>query len=163
MKHLVTLLLGAALSAPLAHAQTTPAPLTVTGAVARPLSWSATEVARQPHVTVTAKDKQGKTHQYAGVPLSAILTAAGAINEGKLHGQEFMKALKVSAADNYQVFFALAEIDPNFTAQTIILADQCDGKPLTAEAGSWQIIVPNEKKPGRWVRQVKALEVVQVP
>jgi DMSO/TMAO reductase YedYZ molybdopterin-dependent catalytic subunit len=163
MKHFVTLLLLGAVCLPSARAQTAPVTLQVSGAVARPLNWSVAEVARQPHVTVTAKDKQGQPHQYRGVPLSAILEAAGAVPGGKLHGREFMKALKVTAADNYQVFFALAELDPAFATGTVILADQCDGKPLPAETGPWQVIVPGEKKPGRWVRQVRSLQVVLVP
>jgi len=143
---------------------TTPAArLTVTGAVARPLVWSAGEVAEQPHVTVKAKDKQGKEHTYSGVPLSALLEASGAVADNKLHGKEFLKALKITAADNYQVFFALAELDPNLATRTIILADRCDGKPLAAGAGPGQVIVPGEKKPGRWIRQVTGMQVVTLP
>lgn len=61
---------------------------------------------------------------------------AGAVAGGKLHGADLMKALKVTAADQYQVFFALAELDPLFSPRTIILADLCDGKPLPPDAGS---------------------------
>lgn len=167
MKKLLSFALLGLLSGPLANAQTASKTattnLTITGALARPLTLSAAELAKQPHVTVKAKDKQGKEHTYTGVPLSALLEASGAVANNKLHGKEFMKALKVTAADNYQVFFALAELDPAFATQTIILADRCDGKPLTAEAGPWQVIVPGEKKPGRWIRQVVSMQVVELP
>lgn len=37
-----------------------------------------------------------------------------------------------------------------------------DGKPLDEKQGTWQIIVPGEKKWGRWVRQVEALKIVKI-
>ena len=142
-------------------AQAQPAPLQVTGAVAHPLSWSAAEVAQQPHITVKAKGKNGKTHRYSGIALSTILTAAGAVADNKLHGKELLKTLRVTGADGYEVAFALAELDSSFAPRPIILADSRDGQPLPAEDGPWEIIVPGEKKPGRWVRHVAALRVVE--
>jgi len=140
-----------------------PASLQVSGVVARPLTWSATDLAQHPHVTVRATDKQGHEHRYAGVPLHAILEACGAVTDNRLHGKELRKALLVTAADQYEVFFALAELDPTFAARTIILADQCDGRPLPPTAGPWQVIVPGERKPARWIRQVVRLRVVILP
>lgn len=138
-----------------------PAPLQVTGAVAQPLNWSAAEVAGQPHITVKARDKAGKTHRYSGVPLSAILAAAGAVAGGKLHGPALRKTLRVTGHDGYEVAFALAELDPAFAPRPIILADSRDGKPLPDGDGPWQIIVPGERKPGRWVRRVATLRVLE--
>jgi hypothetical protein len=34
-----------------------------------------------------------------------------------------------------------------------------DGKALSENNGPYQIIVPNDKKHGRWVRQVKSIEL----
>lgn len=67
----------------------------------------------------------------------------------------------VTAADKYKVVYALAEIDPLFTEATIILAFQSDGKPLGPEVGPYQIIVPGEKKHGRWIRQVVSIKLVK--
>ncbi|MDQ2793792.1 MAG: molybdopterin-binding protein, partial [Bacteroidota bacterium] len=67
-----------------------------------------------------------------------------------------------SAADGYQAVFALAELDPSFATRPVLLADRCDGQPLPATAGPYQIIVPDEKKMGRCVRQVRALRVQAV-
>jgi hypothetical protein len=66
----------------------------------------------------------------------------------------------VEAADKYQVVFALPELDSLFTDRVILLADTCDGKPLPEKNGPLQIIVPDEKRHARWVRQVKSLTIV---
>ena len=66
----------------------------------------------------------------------------------------------VSAADGYKVVFSLAEIDPEFTTQTILLACEVDGKPLEKGDGPFRIVVPNDKKHARWIREVASIEVV---
>ena len=66
----------------------------------------------------------------------------------------------VTAADNYQTVFAVAELDPGFTDRVIFLADQRDGKPLSSTEGPLRIIVPGEKRHARWVRQVTTLTVL---
>jgi hypothetical protein len=41
----------------------------------------------------------------------------------------------------------------------VLLANKRDGKPLDDYAGALCIIVPHEKRNGRWVRQVKSLTI----
>jgi hypothetical protein len=57
---------------------------------------------------------------------------------------------------------ALPEIDPAFTTKQIILAFLRDGKPLDDKEGPYRIVIPNEKRPARWARQVTALRIVDV-
>jgi DMSO/TMAO reductase YedYZ molybdopterin-dependent catalytic subunit len=63
----------------------------------------------------------------------------------------------VDAADGYRAVFALAELDPAQTDRVILLADRKDGQPLPAAEGPLRVVVPGEKRPARWVRQVKAV------
>jgi hypothetical protein len=65
----------------------------------------------------------------------------------------------VKETDAYRVVFALPELDPAFTDQMILLADRRDDKPLPSNEGPWRIVVPNEKRQGRWVRQVVAITI----
>jgi hypothetical protein len=60
---------------------------------------------------------------------------------------------------------ALAEANSSFTDKLILLADRKDGGALTPGDGPFQLIVPDEKRPARWVRQVTRISVVliQVP
>jgi hypothetical protein len=41
----------------------------------------------------------------------------------------------------------------------VYLARQRDGAPLAAKDGPLQLMVPGEKRGGRWVRQVTALRL----
>lgn len=136
--------------------------LRVEGLVPTPRTLATADLAALKHITLKAKDKEGKQHTYAGVPLAEVLHLAGAPTGKDIHGKVLSQALLVSAADGYQAVFALPELDPAFTSQTILLADQRDGQPLPAGLGPYQIIVPQEKRPTRWVRQVTTLQVVQV-
>ena len=63
----------------------------------------------------------------------------------------------VDAADGYQAVFAMAELDPALTDRVILLADRKGGQPLGAFEGPLRVIVPGEKRPARWVRQVRVL------
>ena len=63
------------------------------------------------------------------------------------------------AADGYRVVFALPEMDPAFTDLTFLLADRRDGQPLGEVEGKLRIVVTNEKRNARWVRQVVALSI----
>ena len=138
---------------------TAPQVLNVGGEVAHPLKLSATDLAKLPRQTVTAKDHDGKTATFEGVALVEILRLAGVEFGEKLRGKSLSLFLVVDAADGYRAVYALPELDPAFNDQTIILADRRDGKPLPEGQGQWRIIAPNEKRPARWVRQVVALNI----
>lgn len=134
-----------------------PQVLNVGGEVAHPLKLSAADLAKLPRQTVSAKDHDGKTASFEGVALVEVLRLAGVEFGEKLRGKSLALFLVVDAADGYRAVFALPELDPAFTDQTIILADRRDGKALSEAEGQWRIVVPNEKRPARWVRQVVTL------
>lgn len=136
-----------------------PPVLNVGGEVTRPLKLSAADLAKLPRQTVTAKDHNGKPATFEGIALIEILRLAGVEFGEKLRGTSLALFLVVDATDGYRAVFALPELDPAFTDQSIILADRRDGKALTDAEGPWRIVVPNEKRQGRWVRQVAALNL----
>ena len=76
-----------------------------------------------------------------------------------LKGENLTKFISVSASDGYQVVFALAELDKSFTDRVIILASLMDGKPLPTGDGPFRIIVQDEKKPARCIKQVTSIKV----
>ena len=65
----------------------------------------------------------------------------------------------VGATDGYRAAFSLAELEPELTDRVILLADTKDGQPLPSREGPFRIIVPGEKRPARWVRQVNTVTV----
>ena len=133
--------------------------LTISGEVTKPLTLQAAELKAMPHTDVTGTDRDGKEHRYSGVPLYDLLKQAGVTLGSELRGENLTKYVVVKAIDGYEVLFTLPEIDPDFTTRTILLADSVDGAPLPAGVGPYRVVVPGEKKPARWVREVKAMEV----
>jgi DMSO/TMAO reductase YedYZ molybdopterin-dependent catalytic subunit len=136
--------------------------LRIEGLVEKPLTITAAELAALPHHDQKTTDKEGKKHTYQGVTLADVLHLAGAPAGKNIHGAVLAEAVLATAADGYQAVFALPEIDPDFSPQTILVADLRDGQPLPAHDGPYQLIVPLEKKPARWVRQLTSLRVVKV-
>jgi DMSO/TMAO reductase YedYZ molybdopterin-dependent catalytic subunit len=136
----------------------------VSGAVSQPLALSLQDLAAMPRTKVTAKEHD-ITATYEGVTLAEILQKAGAPMGKLLRGKAMATYVLVTAKDGYRVVFALPELDPDFTdaSQKIILADTADGKPLPEKQGPVRIIVPQEKRGGRWIRMVESIEVVTAP
>jgi DMSO/TMAO reductase YedYZ molybdopterin-dependent catalytic subunit len=116
-----------------------------------------------PRVEVRTTDPHdpGKEIVYSGTPLVETLKAGGLLLDSGMGGlRETVKmTVIVEATDGYLAVFSLAELDPELTDRIILLADTKDGQPLPLREGPLRIIVPGEKRPARWVRQVKALTV----
>ncbi len=53
----------------------------------------------------------------------------------------------------------MSELDADLTDKIILLADLRDGKSLSKEEGTFRLVVPDEKKQARWVRQIVALKI----
>lgn len=130
--------------------------------MANPRTLTAAQLAALPHHEQRTIDKEGKPHVYQGVALRDVLHLAGAPEGKAIHGSVLAQAVLATAADGYQAVFALPEIDADFSPHTILLADHRDGQPLPAHDGPYQLVVPLEKKPARWVRQLTSLRLVRV-
>ena len=143
-----------------AQTETKESVVKVTGEVTNPLTIGPAELQQYKQTTVTRKDRDGKVHIYSGVIVSEILTKAGVTLGADLHGKNLVKYLLGEASDGYQVLFALAELDKAFTDRMIILADKVDGQPLAPADGPFRIIVQDEKKPARCIKQVTAMKVM---
>lgn len=135
------------------------ATLSISGEVKIPLELKLTDLASFKQVSHKVKDRDGKEHLFAGVSLIEILEKAGVTTGAQLRGENLKKYLLISAADGYEVLYSLAEIDPEFTDQVILLAITKDGQPLGNGEGPFRIITPNDKKPARWIREVRSIKV----
>ncbi len=133
--------------------------ITISGEVTKPLTLQAADLKAMPHTSVTAKERDGNERAYSGIPLIDLLRQAGATVGSELRGANLTKFVLIKAADGYEVLFALPELDPEFATRTIVLADSVDGAPLAQGVGPYRMVVPGEKKPTRWIRQVKSIEV----
>jgi hypothetical protein len=137
--------------------------LKVTGEVEQALELKLSDLAAMPRKCVSAIDHGNVKGQFEGVPLHEILKKAGAPVGDKLRGQAMELVVVISASDGYRASFGIAELDPAFTDNVVIVADTRDGKPMDSDQGPLRIIVPHEKKHGRWVRMVERITVFLPP
>jgi hypothetical protein len=166
--------LALALSTAAVHAQVQPKPeptkpvpnlastLLVENEGGQKARFTAADLAKLKRVTVTAND-HGTNAVFEGYALVDVLKLAGVEFGETLRGKRLPSYLLVEAADKYRAVYSLAEIDPGFTDKAIVLADKRDGRPLPDNARDWQIVVPDEKRAGRWVRQVVSLKILAAP
>lgn len=137
------------------------ATLSVTGEVKTPLKLTMTELKAMPTAKVTTKDHDGTAAVYEGVPLHAILNRAGVPEGENLRGEALQLVVLVKAADGYKVALSLAELDPLFTDKQVLLACKRNGADLDVKTGPLRMVIPDEKRQARWVRQVTELEIVR--
>jgi len=122
---------------------------------------SRADIEALPPVKVTTS-VAGSSATFEGVSLKAVLGKAGVGFGESLRGKRMASCLLVEASDGYRAVFALAELDPGFTDKQIILAFSKDARLLDAKEGPYRIVIPDEKRMARWVRQVTTLKIVDV-
>jgi len=133
--------------------------LRVDGSVTQPLDLRAPELAGLPRHSVRARDYTGVEATFEGVALVDVLRLAGVPLGEALRGERLTTYVLVEAADGYRVVFALAELDPAFRDRLVLVADRQDGQAVPEKDGPLRLIVPDEKRQARWVRQVVRLTV----
>lgn len=155
------------------NAQTTPSPvkpeiktadyaLLIENEDGKQTKLSVADLAKIKRQTVKVND-HGEEATFEGFPLIEALKLAGIEFGESLRGKRLATFLLVEAADKYQAIFALPELEPAFSDKLVLLADKRDGKALPEKEGTFRIVVPDEKKQGRWVRQVTALKILRAP
>jgi len=115
-----------------------------------------------PHIKVTAAEHSSGPVNFEGVTLKSVLEKAGVAFGESMKGKRLTNRLLVEAADGYRAVIALPELDPAFSDKQALLAFLRDGKPLGEKEGPYRIVIPDEKRKARWVRQVTTLKIVDV-
>ncbi len=119
------------------------------------ISLSAAELAKLPRVEVEVGKERRK---YSGVPVAELLRVGG-VEWGGNCSPLLTCYVLVEGVDGYRVLFSIPEIDPQQCHKMVILADRCDGKPLSDKDGPYQTIEEDAKQHGRCVKQVKAISL----
>jgi len=96
---------------------------------------------------------------YEGVLPADLLTKYGAPLGKELHGAALGDYIVATGADGYKAVFSLAEADPSFHPGDVLLADTMDGKALDARSAPFKLVVTEDKRPARGVRNLVAIEV----
>jgi DMSO/TMAO reductase YedYZ molybdopterin-dependent catalytic subunit len=134
--------------------------LLVKGEVKQELHLTLADLQAMPRMKVSAKGHDGATHEYEGVALSSLLAKAGVPQASDLRGKSMSLCVVAEGSDGYRAAFSLAELDVDFAAESVLVADSTDGKALGPDQGRLRLVVPADKRQGRWVRQLKSLSVI---
>jgi DMSO/TMAO reductase YedYZ molybdopterin-dependent catalytic subunit len=133
--------------------------LVIKGAVKQEVSLALADLKALPRTKLSAKGHDGAMHEYEGVPLQALLAKAGVPAAGDLRGKSMALFVVAQGGDGYSAVFSLAELDADFAAESVLVADTADGKELGADQGPLRLVVPGDKRQGRWVRMFKTIVV----
>lgn len=143
------------------RAQSAPPTLAIAGDVDTPLSLTPDALKALPRTRVEVEE-DGRTLGYEGVRVGELLKRAGVPLGQELRGAALASYVVASASDGYQVVFSLAELDPQFTTNDIIVADTVNGQPLFGYQGPVRIVAPKDARGARSVRMLQRLEVVRL-
>jgi len=120
------------------------------------------DIGALPSIKITTGAASDPT-TFEGVSLKAVLEKGGVTFGDTLRGKRMASFLLVEATDGYRAVIALPELDEAFTNKQIFLAFSKNGKPLDDKEGPYRIVIPDEKRMARWVKQVSALKIVAAP
>jgi hypothetical protein len=113
-----------------------------------------------PHTAVTVHNEHSKADEtYSGVRLADLLGKMGAPLGHDLRGVALSGYLVATGADGYVAVIALAEADPTFHSGEVLVADTMNGAPLDAKSGPFKLVVTEDKRPARWVRNLVSIEL----
>jgi hypothetical protein len=151
---------ASAVEAPAASKDAAAIAISIEGAAAQRVDAAA--LAKLPQNTIHA-EAHGKAITCEGPTLIDVLAAAGAPHGDALRGRNLALYVRIDAADGYRAVFALAELDAKFRNDVAIVTGHCDNAALDSHDGPFRLVVPGEKRPARWVRQVTAIDVLRAP
>jgi DMSO/TMAO reductase YedYZ molybdopterin-dependent catalytic subunit len=138
--------------------------LSVGGDVPKPFTLSLDELRKLPHKTIQVMNAHEKKQEtYEGVPLADLLKQAGAPQGEQIRGALMTTYVIAEGSDGYRTLFSLAELDAGFEDSGVLVADRLDGAPMTGEIGPLRLVVPNDKRPARWVRMLQSITVATAP
>ena len=142
--------------------------LLATGAAAQDLKVT---VAGRDTVTLSPKDLaalprakatimvKGAAVTYEGVRLDAVLAQAGVVQGERLMGRYLNQVVIARAADGFFSLLSLAETDPAYRANPVVVADTVGGHRLDDREGPYRLVVDGDLRPSRSPRQLVSIEV----
>jgi hypothetical protein len=134
--------------------------LSLQGADGAKAELSAADIAALPHVSVQSHGRDASAYQ--GVPLGALLAKVGAPQGEALRGPAMRLIVVAKGSDGYAAVLALAETDPAFRTDQVIVADRRADGPLKPDEGPFRLVVGGDLRPARSVRSVSRIEVRRV-
>lgn len=85
--------------------------------------------------------------------------AGGAKLPNDSNNAKLRVTVMVTGADEYQVALGWGELDPDYGAAPMLLAYSSDGQPMGDKQGMARLVVPGDKRGGRYVSTVESIEL----
>jgi hypothetical protein len=125
------------------------------------LTLTAADVAALPHENISVLNGHTKASEtYGGVPISAILARLGLPFERKNEHTLLKTILIAEGTDGYRVIVSTYETLGAIRDTDAIVADALitpeGSKPLAAD-GAFKLVLPGDKRPQRWVQNLKSI------
>jgi hypothetical protein len=135
--------------------------LTISGfADHSPLTLKVADMKSLTHITLTIQNPHSNADEtYSGVRLSDLLAKVGAPLGSDLRGKALADYVVATGSDGYRAVLALGEVDPDFHPGEVIVADAINGKPLDDHSGPMKLVVTEDKRPARSVRNLVKIEL----
>jgi len=131
--------------------------LKVTRADGTSVTLTAEALADLPRSRVTVPGGSGP-QVYEGPALAYVMRAARLPVGMRAHGEPMKGYLVVRGADGYAAVLSAAEADKELHEDVVILADRLDGQLLPEAEGPWRLVIDDDIRPWRSVRQVVAMD-----
>lgn len=128
--------------------------ITITGRVEQPATYPVRGLTTMPAVQVQGTVEDGALSTFVGTLLWPLIAAAKPIDETE-RGSYLQHVLFARGADGDAVAIAIAEIDPGFEGKPVVIAYKQDGALLPVP----RLVVPGDRRSGRNVRDLVAVEV----
>jgi len=120
---------------------------------------SVAELQGMPQKTVTVHNEHTKAEEsYTGVLLGDLLAKYGLPVDKTTHQKMLRSYLVAEGTDKYWVLFSVTEIEGSEHNGEVIVATTMGGKPLGTD-GQFKLVDSGDKKPQRWVRNLKSITV----
>ena len=147
------------------HEGKPPAPISKSLAVSvagQAATLSVADLLAMPQKTVQVHNAHNNLDEsYTGVAVDELLKKYGVTLEGLGAQQVYHSYVVATGTDKYHVLFSASELQSALHTGDAIIALSMDGKPLGAD-GDLKMVLPGEKKPARWVRNLASITYVTV-
>ncbi|HLJ60016.1 MAG TPA: molybdopterin-dependent oxidoreductase [bacterium] len=134
----------------------------LTGVVRHPARVTLADLQRYPVSTLRVEFLAGTAStqaEFAGVPLWVLVSAAGVVTDPRRKNDLLRKYVVVTGSDGYQAVIAVAEMLQDYGNQAILVAYRRDGAALPSDEGMARLVVPGDKRGGRYVDNIVRIEV----
>ena len=134
----------------------------VTGVVRHPARLTLADLERYPASALRVAFVAGSAStqaEFTGVPLWTLVSAAGVETDPRRKNDLLRKYVVVTGSDGYQAVIAVAEMLQDYGNQPILVAYRRDGATLGPDEGMARLVVPGDKRGGRYVDNIVRIEV----